>query len=176
MRDNNCAMRVKSILSFIAFIAAFGISVTLVAVLFGTTPSKLQVVRLQSDGDTRQNITRFLQQDIRNGQDRNREVYRFEDGSSLTSPYLVNRARAVTEYAAESGAMDDSHLPKDFQLAWLKHMRAWHNYADFLQKAKTDRMSYAEIHQLENQFNQEINSTWYEVLRVGGTYGAFVSE
>lgn len=152
-------MRVKKILSLIAFIAAFTFSTA-----------------LSFDENTAQNISLFLQQDISNGQDRNLEASRFDGDLSLSSTFLARRARAVSEYSEASGSMDAGNLPKDFQLAWLKHMRAWHNYADFLEKAKTQRMNPGEMYQLERQYNREINLTWYEVLRVGGEYGATVEE
>ena len=174
-------MRFKNILSIIAFVAAFGISVTLAALTADNSQSQFQFVRLQSNDSTRQNITRFLQQDIRNGHKQNPVVYRdgiysFENRLSPSTPYIVKRAMAVSDYVAASSAMDESNLPQDFQIAWLKHMRAWHNYADFLQQAKSQKMGYTEIKQLERRYNREINSTWDEVLRVGARYGAFVDE
>jgi hypothetical protein len=174
MRDNKFVMRIKNILSFIAFGTAFIISAAFATALAPrTAETYVPSTYSRTNG---QSISRFLQQDIRNGQDRNRQVYRYDDSSSLSSPYLVKRAQAVSDYSEASAAMDFNHLPQDFQLAWLKHMRAWHNYADFLQKAKTQEMSYGEISQLENQFNREINLTWYDTLRVAGRYGAVVNE
>jgi hypothetical protein len=166
-------MRVKNILSVVAFIAAFGFSAVLATVLDPRPAASF--IQPSFDRTTAQNITSFLEQDIQNGQDRNHQVYRADEDYSLSSPYIVKRAQAVSEYAEESGSMDFSYLPQDFQLAWMKHMRAWHNYSDFLQKVKTQRMSSSEINQLENQYNREINLTWFEVLRVGNRYGADVS-
>lgn len=165
-------MRVKNILSLIAFIAAFTFSAALASVFTPRTSGNF--VQPSFDRTTAQNISRFLQQDIRNGEDRNHQVT--GGVAYLQSPYLLKRAQAVSEYSEASGSMDFSHLPQDFQLAWLKHMRAWHNYADFLQKSKTQNVNSAEMNQLENQYNREINLTWYEVLRVGGRYGATVRE
>ncbi len=45
---------------------------------------------------------------------------------------------------------------------------------DFLQKAKTRNMSYSEINRIERQYNSEINTTWYETLRVAGAHGAVI--
>src|SRR5438128_1687369 len=104
MRDNNFAMRVKNILSIIAFATAFTISAALATAI--QPRSNENFVRLSFNKTTAQNISRFLQQDIQNGQDRNRESYRFDDESSLSSPYLVKRAKAVSEYSEASGAMD----------------------------------------------------------------------
>lgn len=176
MRDNSLAMRVKSILSLIAFVAAFALSVALVALTTENSSSQYQIAVFQADGATQRNITRFLAQDISNGVQRERRVYRYEDGASMTSPFLARRAEAVSDYAETSGAMDYNNLPQDFQLAWLKHMRAWHNYSDFLQKAKTQNLSYSEINRLENQYNRDINLTWFETLRVAGKYGAEIPD
>lgn len=167
-------MRIKTILSLIAFVAAFALSTALAALTTDSSQPKFRVTRLQADSSTSRNITAFLQQDIQNGQQRNRRVYRFEDDASLSSPNIFKRSEAVSDYSEASGSMDSNNLPQDFQLAWLKHMRAWHNYSDFLQKAKTQSMSYREMNQLENQYNREINQTWYDVLRVGNKYGANV--
>jgi hypothetical protein len=172
MRDNSFAMRIKNVLSLIAFAAAFAVSVALVALTTGTTQAKTQVALFQADYTTRTSITAFLEQDISNGHQRNHRVYRYEDGASLSSPYLLQRAQAVSDYSEVSGSMDFNHLPSEFQLAWLKHMRAWHNYADFLQKNKTRNMNSAEFYRLENQYNREINLTWYETLRVASRFGA----
>ena len=176
-------MRIKTILSLTTFAIAFIVSAAVAAVF---SPSQVEnVAPLTFDTTvtvapynktTAQIITRFLEQDIRNGNDRNREDYSFEEDATLSSRNIVKRAKAVSEYANESASMDDSVLPQDVQLAWLKHMRAWHNYSDFLQNAKMQKMSYSETSRLENQYNREINTTWYEVLRVAARHGAVVED
>lgn len=176
MRDNDFVMRIKNILSTAAFVIAFISSAFIAAVFTPQTAASLVAPPAAYDRATAQNITRFLQRDIQNGYERNDSSYSYKDDSALSSPYVAKRASAVSEYSDASGAMEYNHLPQDFQLAWLKHMRAWHKYADFLQKAKAERTSYAEISRLENQYNQDINTTWFEVLRIGRTYGSFVSE
>lgn len=176
-------MRIKTILSLITFAAAFIVSVAVAAVFspynnenVGQLSFDETISVLQSDKATARTITRFLEQDIQNGHHRNTESYHFEEDASLSSLNIVKRAKAVSEYANESAAMDESQLPQDVQLAWLKHMRAWHKYADFLQNAKMQKMRGSEIDQLENQYNREINLTWYEVLRVSRRYGAVVRD
>lgn len=168
-------MRIKSILSLIAFAAAFAFSVALAALTTdgSSNAAQPQTFKLQTDEAVRWKITRFLERDIENGHRRDRSVYGFED-YSMSSPNIFKRAEAVKDYSDESGAMDFDRMPQDFQLAWLKHMRAWHNYSDFLQKARTEKMRYSEIRRMEDQYNREINSTWYQVLSVGRSYGATI--
>ena len=112
-------MRIKSILSLIAFAAAFAFSVALVALTTDTGAAQFKTFKLQTDDATRWNITRFLERDIQNGHRRDSTVYGFDD-SSMSSPNIIKRAEAVTAYANESGAMDFNQMPQDFQLAWLK--------------------------------------------------------
>ena len=166
------AMRVRNILSIAAFIVAFTVSAAIASVF--TPSSSTGLAQPSADRSTARNIYRFLQRDIQNGDERDRSAYGYgmERRGALASPNVIIRAQAVAEYSEASGAMNYESLPQDFQLAWLKHMRAWHNYSDFLQKARTERMSYDDVRRLENQYNREINQTWFEVLRIAQRYGS----
>ncbi len=152
-------MRIKTIASLIAFALTFTFSVALAGV--------------NTDKGTRQNISQFLQNDIRNGLVRDSKLSTFLDSSSYSSMNTAKRSAVVSEYSDASAALDSTNLPQDFQLVWLKHMRAWHNYADFLQKSR-GAMSGDAVNRLEYKYDREITVTWYEVLRVGAKYGATV--
>ncbi len=152
-------MRIKTIASLITFALCFTFSIALAGV--------------NTNKATGQNISQFLQNDIRNGQVRDSQLGTFIDNPSFSSTNIAERATTVSVYADASAAMDSTKLPQDFQLAWLKHMRAWHNYTDFLQKPRSAMNSEA-VNQLEYKHNHEIKVTWYEVLRVGSKYGASV--
>jgi hypothetical protein len=72
--------------------------------------------------------------------------------------------------------MNDAGLPQEFQTAWRAHMKAWHDYANFLDglkdssiTLKTDKENFDN---LEDFYNNEINSTWYEVLSVADDNGS----
>jgi hypothetical protein len=181
MRDNKFAMRIKNILSLITFAVAFTVSVAVAAVFSPSVNENIVPLTFDYPAPARQfnkttadHITRFLEQDIQNGTQRHHEIYGFGDNTSIVRRDISKRAKAISEYANESAAMDDTRLPQDVQLAWLKHMRAWHKYADFFQNAERQKLSYTEIRQMEDQYSHEINQTWYEVLRLAERHGAFV--
>ena len=156
-------MRIKTILSLITFAAAFIISVTVAAVF---SPSKNEtivrfaldetLVKLQYNKATAQNITRFLEQDIQNGHNRTSEIYRFEEDSSLSSPDITKRARAVSDMPTN---------PPRWMTANCRRMCKWRgssicargiNMADFLSKCENAENESFETCQLENQYNREI--------------------
>jgi hypothetical protein len=182
-------MRVKSILSIIAFIAAFGLSVLLVGVPQYNFNSKY---RKSSDWrNARQSITILLQQDIDNGYLRNQKIKYLDKRAKHSnsgfdiSPY----ADATAEYVDASERISMRGLPRDFRAAWREHMRAWRDHADFLESQKESGVKYTINNRevVQYSFNRDderlyrmqiekINSTWYEVLRIGRKYGAYVEE
>ncbi len=97
MRDNNFAMKIKSVVSLIAFAVSFTFSVALANV--GT------------DNTTGQNISQFLKNDIRNGQIRNAKLRHYIDNSSYSTHYFAKRAATASEYADAFAAIDSSNLP-----------------------------------------------------------------
>lgn len=179
-------MRSKTILSIVAFIAAFGFSVFL-ASLFITKP--LQPIFISSDYGSRPTscfrerfqssearaISAFLRQDISNGRERDRDIYQLRVGTRTPfgeaefDEYTV----IVDEYVNEANNLNANDLPQDFQEKWEKHLKAWQDYAEFLNDLKGENVKSSErILRQDSQFNKEIDATWYEVLRVGKTYGA----
>lgn len=156
-------MRVKNILSLIVFAAAFAVSTALVGLTF--------------DAGTAEKISVFLQKDVQNGAMRDAKVYRlkndnkynYSSANSLMSDYI-----AVTdEYINKSGSLDESQLPPDVQLAWLKHMKAWNNFEEFLNENQNNANDY-QYRSLYRKYDREITLTWYEVLRVSKQHGATI--
>ncbi|MCD9187753.1 MAG: hypothetical protein LUM44_15135 [Pyrinomonadaceae bacterium] len=179
-------MRSKTILSIAAFIVAFGFSVFL-ASLFMTKP--LQTVFVSSDYGSRptscfkerfmsreaRSISAFLRQDISNGRERDRDIYKLRVGTR--TPFgetaFDDYAVIIDEYVNEANNLNANDLPQDFQEKWEKHLKAWQDYAEFLNDLKGENVKSSErILRQDGQFNKEIDATWYEVLRVGKTYGA----
>ena len=91
---------------------------------------------------------------------------------TLFSEYSV----AVSHYADQSGAMKDDNFPTDFQSAWREYMKAWRDYADFLEEMKipetrgvADEDNFAQFNKI---YNEWIDLTWIEVLHVANNNGA----
>lgn len=172
-------MRSKQIAALITFIATFIFS-SFIALLFAApkvyeVPPVAPVYEVKSFKHKRcgtgYKIKEFLEQDKRNGVGRLR--YDFSPAKdSFTSSRISVFADSVEEYALESGAMDDSGFPRDFQLAWREHMKAWSDYGEFLQKAKNKRMTFEDFDSLADEYSSEITITWQETLRIGREYGA----
>ncbi|MCA1624301.1 MAG: hypothetical protein LC768_17595 [Acidobacteria bacterium] len=150
-------MRSKHFVALITFFACFAFSSFVVGQLFEKTFDKEILV--------------LLQQDKENGEERNTN----ELNLSLVDksfPSLSAKSEIVSEYAEKSGGINDGGFPQDFQVAWRKHMKAWANYSDFLQKSERAGLGTKDIKRLEIQYARDINWTWFEVLRIGRTYGA----
>jgi len=150
-------MRSKHFVSLITFFACFAFSSFVVGQLFEKTFDKEILV--------------LLQQDKENGEKRTTNEFNL----SLVDksfPSLSAKSEIVSEYAGKSGRINDGGLPQDFQIAWRKHMNAWANYSDFLEKSRRAGLDAKDIKRLEIQYGRDINSTYYIVLRVGASYGA----
>jgi hypothetical protein len=189
MRDNSFAMRIKTILSIIAFIAAFGLSVLLVGVPQYNFYSKYQ--RSKDSRNARHNILMVLHQDIDNGFLRSQRIKYLDESATYSrsgfdiAPY----ADATSEYVDASESISELGLPSDFRAAWREHMKAWREHAEFLNRQKNSGVKYMvnghEVNQFpfnradENLYHiqvEKINTTWYETLRIGRKYGAYVNE
>ena len=197
MRDNVFIMNIKSILSIAAFSTAFIFS-TFFAGLF-VDKSELQldsvvppVVVVSSKptscfghrktSATVEKIYNLLQQDDRNGRERNEKFHNVSQSFAppFSNGFLSASAQFTSEYADESGSIRYESLPPEFQTAWRAHMKAWRDYADFLEKMKSSavrqKLGEESFNDFEREYNDDINSTWYKVLRVAGDYGADVDE
>ncbi len=166
MRNN------RIIAGIIAFIGTFAVSVGLVWLLFGFPVKPTYSYSSHNCHQQHTNaIDSFLQRDINNGRDR--DIRSFEDYSEK-SYSIADHADSVAEYVEESGSMDVTGFPRDFQIAWNKHMDAWQNYSEFLnaKKSSSKRLTKEDFQSFDERYTDEINETWYEVLRIGRNYGA----
>lgn len=164
----------RIIAGIIAFIGTFAVSVGLVWLLFGFPVKPTYTYSRHSCEQQHTNrIYSFLQRDINNG--RERDIRSFEDYSE-ESYSIAAHADSVSQYVEESGSMDVSGLPRDFQIAWNKHMDAWQNYSEFLnaKKNSSKRLTTEDFQNFDCRYTKEINETWYEVLRLGRNYGAYI--
>lgn len=185
-------MRSKNILSIAAFIIAFAFSAAF-AGLF-VAKSELQTASVVPVGASSQptscftkrgrytadKIEVFIAQDVSNGRDRDRQLYAIDGDyrpSHLSSSFPAY-ADAINEYADASNGLDETAMPHEFQIAWRAHMKAWRDYANYLDALRSScarqKMSAQAAGEAENSFGADINATWYEVLRVGREYGAEV--
>ena len=128
--------------------------------------------------NTARKIETLLREDDRYGRALNRKLFQIDKG--LVSPFASSSyseyADSISEYADQSENLSTDGLPQEFQIAWNAHMKAWRDYADFLNRWKdsSDRMKMnrEKLYDFDNESNNEIKSTWYEVLRVADEYGA----
>lgn len=186
-------MRSKTILKTVAFVVAFGFSTAFVSLFIPKTQVETSYVIFNDHNSTScflqkgrssnaAKITAFITQDKRNGLESDRAIY--ENTEDVTSPFTSSSfpdyADSVERYVDDSSSMKTRGLPNDFQVAWREHMKAWRDYSEFLnnmKKSSNQEASSAEEFSDTNEFyNVEISRTWYEVLHIGETYGADVSE
>src|SRR5687767_5178840 len=128
----------KSALSIVAFTVTFGVSVVLVGLLFGFPQTRTDYTRTAKTScfdKSRNNIERFIDQDVRNGERRDSTLRRLEFYSSEKISFS-EYAEIITEYVDRSESMDDSEMPSDLQISWRRHMKAWRDYSDFLNENK----------------------------------------
>jgi hypothetical protein len=163
------AMRSKHIAALITFFVTFAFS-AFIALLFAAPkipyvpPVQNYEFKTYNNGcrkNTGDKIKLFLLRDKQNGVEKNE-----------AENTLAAKSIAVAKYADESGSMDASSLPSDFQAAWREHMRAWRNYADVLQERRDKLVDADEYRLRSNEYLDDISSTWEEVLRIGREYGA----
>ena len=173
-------MSSKQILARATFGICFAVSSLFVGLFFdaGTIdPELYKIVRVRPQAENAsvgKKIFALLQQDKENGDDRNADEYSLYDADAL--PSLGAKSEIISAYARKSGRMNDSGLPPDFQFAWRKHMKAWASYSEFLEKADRAGMDLVDIKRFEDEYTRDINSTWFEVLRLGALYGANFSD
>ena len=130
----------------LTFFVTFGLSFSLVGLLFGFPQMNLET-RRSFNPSARAKIINVIEQDMRNGDPRRlveRRIARSNVSNGETKAELLE---ALEIYATASSSIDVSGTPADFQYAWKKHMKAWR----------------------EN--SADINPTWHQVLRIARRYG-----
>ncbi|HEX8636740.1 MAG TPA: hypothetical protein VF692_01660 [Pyrinomonadaceae bacterium] len=188
-------MRSKTILSVAAFIVAFAFSTAFAGLFIAKSAyqSVLTAAPVVSYNEqqptscfkkrgryTADKIEVFVSQDDSIGQEHqqiNTRIAR-QELPLLKSPLFFEYKTAVAEYVEASDSMDESTMPHEFQTAWRAHTKAWRDYADFLDLMKSGskraQLTDEEAYEMEKPFQSEIANTYYEVLRVGRSYGAEV--
>ena len=173
-------MRSKNILSIAAFIAAFAFSTAFAGLFIDKTNVNYGYGYLRTNCGTSAQISKFLYRDISNGRERDRRVHRLGADSyetAFSEEFISEYTEIVDNYAKASAGMNDEHLPLDLRIAWRKHMTAWHDYSDFLKHVEENTSSLRSSAHIQSRdaYLSEIDTTWYEVLRIAGTHGARVS-
>ncbi|MEZ5344458.1 MAG: hypothetical protein R2681_02785 [Pyrinomonadaceae bacterium] len=171
----------KIILGFVAFLLTFGLSSTLVGLIFGfpQETNTSQVYQLRSDSSTARRIESLLRRDVRNGEARHRiAVQAYRDLRNDESLYADAKYRlTVLRYVENSSSMSDAGLPRDFQYAWREHMDAWKKQAAYVRsKERVNEEFNAESESVYSDNTSEINETWYQVLRIAQRYGVEIDE
>jgi hypothetical protein len=186
-------MRSKNILSIAAFAIAFSLSTVLAGFFITETyPATFEVVSYSSgptcskrhhnlhQSPLAREITAFINSDKANGRARDRKIFGagVDFRPAFESSSFPKYAVAVEEYVDESSKLDASDLPQEFKTAWRNHINAWRDYTEFLNEMKSPserrKMNTEELLSLDNEYSNEINQTWEEVLSLGATYGADV--
>ncbi len=167
-------------MKFITTIGAFSLTFIFSVALVGFP--KVDYFPFADAGNNRvqQNVSSLLQQDIRNGLERDRKIYSLMEANLSPEPVYLSfeYAEVMSEYVDESVSIDDTNLPTDFQLAWQNHLLAWREHANFLSKPKShckmQKFNSEEFSRTFARQDEEITVTWGKVLSVAGKYGVTV--
>ncbi|REJ78067.1 MAG: hypothetical protein DWQ47_17125 [Acidobacteria bacterium] len=157
----------KGISGIAAFVLTFGLSVSLVGLLFGFTGIGT------GDSEVSVEITNFLRQDVNNGELRDRKIRSIYSYEIPIDKYSLS----VSDYVSDAENLDDSVLPDDLQYAWRRHLQAWRNHDRLLgSEAKVFRATSEccgnEFKVTYRASGREINETWDQVLRIAKHHGA----
>ncbi len=183
MRHNKTIMRSKNILSVVAFIAAFGLSVAFASLFISKNTyscSSTNYLKYKQNPATAEAITDLIHEDYVNGYNRSEKIYDIGESypPDVNSVAFADYAEAIEGYVDDSSSMDANDLPGDFQTAWRGHMEAWRDYSTFLNQSADisgrTACSLRKFNATESLHNQKINRTWFEVLQIGRSYGANV--
>ena len=161
----------RIILGIIAFTLTFGLSATLVGVLFGFPQPEVKpfVTTSKYNSVHKNKIKSLLRRDVRNGNMRE-QAFTGREGhiSRYNSPEY---GKAVNDYYIKSSSMNDSMLPDDFKYAWREHMKAWKNQAEYSNSLKDEHYQENDSVRKYSDNTGEVNRTWYQVLRIAERYG-----
>lgn len=168
-------------MKFITTIGAFSLTFIFSVALVGFPKADYFPFADAGNNRVQQNVLSLLQQDIRNGLERDRKIYSLMEANLSPQPVYLSPeyAEVMSEYVDESASIDDTDLPADFQLAWQNHLRAWREHANFLGKPKShckmQKFNSEEFSRTFARQDEEITVTWGKVLSVAGKYGVTVS-
>lgn len=167
MSHNKIVMKTKHILALVAFVATFFFSSLLVSKVLPKALGYRQPQRVFSTRGcsvpTNQRITQLIQQDIYN-------TNNFRDNYSNG----LGLAARTENYVNASENLSYEDLPIEFQNAWLNHMRAWRKQANLYNTLETDYIEDTAILRMKYRNSDEINRTWWEVLRIAKQNGAII--
>jgi hypothetical protein len=167
------AMKAKTLISIIAFLAAFSISATIASIWKPKKEERICIHQVAKNRQTAERITALLREDISNGRLRDGQLLELIEKDVEPSDYEAQKAVLTRKYWQSSNSIETKDLPDDFVEAWQRHMRAWGKYADFLENAS--ETSYKQCK--ERKYQKEISDTWEEVLRIAKEkYGAEIPE
>ncbi len=161
-------MKAKNILSIAAFFTAFAVSAALASLFLPANTTNYRATScFTNHSKSADAISELIRQDVSNGNQRDRKIYRDKENIPLV----------IEDYVNASNSLNASELPRDFQIAWRKHMKAWHDYSNFLNNIESSRYEDSGVESfagLEAGYMVEIDETWYEVLRVARNHGSHV--
>lgn len=194
MRDNNITMKIKSILRIAAFSITFIFSAAFAGLFIEKSETRTNLVVPSFNSGMKRTscfgyakgslagvagkINYILQKDDDNGRAHTAKIRRvsadnqppFNDDAAFDA-----YADATVELALSSGAIDRDGVSPEFKSVWRTHMQAWRDYADFLESMKTASVRHEvgtlAFDEVNEQFSDEINRSWYEVLRVADENG-----
>ena len=160
----------------LAFFLTFGISVSLVGLLFGLPKVNRDHHHAgHSPGALR--IENVLDQDIRYGETRRQAEVRLAqnlggDHHRLEIPVgSLDHAKIIGQYSSNQAEIDVSGTPSDFRYAWNRHLEAWEKFTVY---SKTLAKGNTSNSRSINYDPEEINETYYQVLRIAKRYGAHI--
>ncbi len=171
-------MKLKTFLSLATFALTFIFSANL-ASLFIELPSRQSVLvneRTFCNANKSENeIFNLLRQDQLFGQERNKKYTASVTDLKINPKKAIQTDFEITnEYVDASASLDDSDLPRDFQIVWRKHLKAWRDYTNFVYRSSSkSTFTKNELQNYQSQLdelNSEITSTWIDVLDVGEIY------
>lgn len=166
-------MRSKTIISILTFAVAFSFSAYFASFFLPEKVEESFYSYSNNSIQTDSEILSFLRQDIQNGVERGSANCRHKNSEQSNSfqSYVVRKAKAVKVYSDKSSNMNATQLPADFRVAWRKHMKAWRDYSNFLDKsAKSTNLDSQDFRTTADDFIDEINLTWQDVLDIGESY------
>lgn len=175
-------MTSKQILSIFAFITAFVLSSAFAWLFIDKSQTNSSFITFElrnagcrQDAETKRAIEKILREDDRYGRERFSTVKNLNQFPAQTR--FERFAGAVEQYADDAGNLRYSHLPRDFQIRWNEHMRAWRDYSNYLNRVKNSPSGLNEdFYDQRKEYGADIDLSYYDALRVAKKYCVDVSE